>query len=1577
MDSTNESDKRRTPILTRENWRLWFKLQENILGGKGIFWTISDLKGTLSSSELSEASSSKGKGTAFSEFSANWKKDNARAVHILIESLGQDDQDEVMDETRAYDIWTRLHKKYSKVQQAHAMAIVQEFVTFKMEPGDTIRKSWVHLGNLGRRIAEIDQRESHYKTPETRIKHLLFALPAEYKSTRQAIQAQRDLEPEEILQLLEAEESMQHRSQSQETAMFAKGRGIQHTRLKCHLCGEEHFGGVAKCPHLDKAKRFVNPRQTSRVEKRRSPPRESNFRRRSSPDKDALKEMVKKLNLKVQSLEKSQRSRKFSKKAYAAQEDAEPSATTDASQSPSEDDDVDEVAHLTAEAKGKSKPSEWLLDSCASSHMTDQESLFRELKPLQRKKWIKVGGGYLIATHVGNAVVGGPKGKLIVLKNVLFVPGLGVNLVSWSQFSQQYGVQPPSFTLVSLSGKPVVQTKLIGGVPFIEEIDNTLQELAMSCINQNQENEAYAFEAQEKSQDQWELWHRRLAHFGEGLLRNLHKVSDLRAQIPIPKEHQPCRVCSLAKMKKHRGKETERKPQRLSLVSVDVCGPLPVSRLGYKWWLEIVDNFSRKKWAFPMKSREDAPSILRDWKVKAELQSGNPLQIVKSDGARELLAVLKQWEKEHGISFHTTEAYNSIQNGVVERSIQTSEDHVRAMLEDAHMPIEFWPEALAACMVVRNSLPNGPEIDGFKVSPEEAFSGIQPSVSHFRVWGCKAVVYMDPRSQPAGMRSDKLMNRGKDAVFIGYVPDTAKMWLFWEPDMRAIKAHSTATWFEHEKGGEMELNVPKLNQSSSAPVRNPVGRPPKKPTAGAPPAAAAPAVPRPDPESTGELIQPQAPSAKKAAGPSQTLFVQLPPPPKDKEEYQRMEDPEEENSGEPLPQQEKSGTTEPPESSQEINGQASPGTSGRLHSKAKGSTVAQQDPQGHRDQEGNQDQTHGQKRRRSVSDEGPGPEPKAHSMVTRQVLQKRQREHGQEEEPSAKHHRAFLSQVQGQDWEWIWEALSEVQESAYAAIAPQVSGLRQEVPIPKSYKEAIQDPKWGHMWEDAVQKELTALGSNNTWTEVVPPKGANLVTSKWVFDVKRSISGAIEKFKARLVARGFSQKFGVDFQETFAPTVRHDTLRVFMAVVCEKDLELHQVDVNNAFTESTLQEEIFMIPPPGVKIPPNMVLQILRSLYGLKQAARDWNKLCVSKLKQIGFTQSEVDPCLLIHQERNILILTHVDDIPIAAPKLKDVLWFKEQLGKVFKIKDLGEPEKILGMRLTRDRQAGTLKLDQEHFIQENLAKLGMIREMANPTLSPMDSYESLKPTDLYDERGSRSEYQSQTGTWMWPMVMTRPDIAFSLGRLSSYSSDPAKRHMHALKKLARYLRSSQDLGLMFRRNGGKLIGYSDSDYAMDKADRVSILGSIFFLCGAPVSWMSKKQKSVATSTMEAEYMAMNACAKQSQFLAALLREMDCAGLVGECPFQPTVKAHPDTVKELRPVQIMGDNQAALTLVKDAHTHERSKHIDVAYNHVRHLWWQRKVAVEYVPTKEMVADGLTKPKNGPQFQEFVRQLQLA
>jgi hypothetical protein len=273
-----------------------------------------------------------------------------------------------------------------------------------------------------------------------------------------------------------------------------------------------------------------------------------------------------------------------------------------------------------------------------------------------------------------------------------------------------------------------------------------------------------------------------------------------------------------------------------------------------------------------------------------------------------------------------------------------------------------------------------------------------------------------------------------------------------------------------------------------------------------------------------------------------------------------------------------------------------------------------------------------------------------------------------------------------------------------------------------------------------------------------------------------------------------------------------------------------------------------------------------------------------------------------------------------------------------------------------------------------------MDQEKAYPTKSPMDSYENLMPSGPDDKRCDKLEYGRRVGKWMYLGIQTRPDIAFALGRLSQYLSDPADFHMAALKKLSRYIRSSQRLGITFTKEGERtLMGYSDSDYAMDKTSRISILGNVFFLAGGPVSWMSRKQKSVATSTMEAEYMAMCQCAKQSQWLAQVLRDMGMHHLIGSNPTKPVLK---ESMKFAlgspigASVALRGDNQAALLLVKDAHTHERSKHIDVAYHFVRLLWQTRKISVEFVPSSEMIADGLTKPLGGPSFQRFVQQLGL-
>jgi hypothetical protein len=199
---------------------------------------------------------------------------------------------------------------------------------------------------------------------------------------------------------------------------------------------------------------------------------------------------------------------------------------------------------------------------------------------------------------------------------------------------------------------------------------------------------------------------------------------------------------------------------------------------------------------------------------------------------------------------------------------------------------------------------------------------------------------------------------------------------------------------------------------------------------------------------------------------------------------------------------------------------------------------------------------------------------------------------------------------------------------------------------------------------------------------------------------------------------------------------------------------------------------------------------------------------------------------------------------------------------------------------------------------------------------------------------------------------------------------------MAALKTMGRYIRSNPDRRIMFSRSSmRKLTGYSDSDFASDKGTRVSILGNVFFLAGGPISWMSKKQKSVATSTMEAEYMAMSACAKQSQFLAQILRDMGMHHWVGSSSWKPTVNERTD-FQDVSPVQLKGDNQAALSQVKDPHTHDRSKHIDIAYHFVRCLHRLRRISVGFVPLSDMAADGFTKVLQRPLFQRFVNLLGL-
>ena len=525
----------------------------------------------------------------------------------------------------------------------------------------------------------------------------------------------------------------------------------------------------------------------------------------------------------------------------------------------------------------------------------------------------------------------------------------------------------------------------------------------------------------------------------------------------------------------------------------------------------------------------------------------------------------------------------------------------------------------------------------------------------------------------------------------------------------------------------------------------------------------------------------------------------------------------------------------------------------------------------------------------------------------------------------------------------------------YALQAKIIHGIR----IPRTYKEAMRSPQ-AKEWEEAVKMEIDQLIMNGTWEEMLLPKGANLVSTKWVFTIKETVNGNIERFKARLVARGFSQSQGIDYTETFAPTVRMDTFRIFLATVAKRDLECYQFDIKNAFTESKLKEEIFLCPPEGVLVSNGKVLKALRSLYGLKQAGRDWNLLLRDFIvHNCGFKQSLADPCLFAHEKRKIYLLVYVDDIAAASEDMKQIDWFYKNLSLRFNAKNLGEISKLLGVRITRDRQNGTIYLDQEQYLDKTLTSFGFPNGKYAAKKILAADYENLRPTSPSDETFDVKLYQQIIGSLMYAMTLTRPDIAFVLGCLARYMSNPAVHHGQALKDLMRYLRSTIRQKLRFgpgiRDHDSHFVIYTDADWANDKSDRKSVSGGVGMFYGGPFCWMSKKQRSVARSSCESEYISQSMYAMQGQWTAQVFRDLQMPDYIGT-----------DGIK----VDMRGDNQGAIALTKNPHLHERSKHIDVCYHYIRDLVEKGKLGVEYVPTSEMPADGFTKPLARVAFERF-------
>ena len=263
---------------------------------------------------------------------------------------------------------------------------------------------------------------------------------------------------------------------------------------------------------------------------------------------------------------------------------------------------------------------------------------------------------------------------------------------------------------------------------------------------------------------------------------------------------------------------------------------------------------------------------------------------------------------------------------------------------------------------------------------------------------------------------------------------------------------------------------------------------------------------------------------------------------------------------------------------------------------------------------------------------------------------------------------------------------------------------------PTTLEEALNGVN-SNLWKEAVQSEYDSLKSNETWELAELPHGRNAIGSKWVFKHKRDADGKIHKCKARLVAKGYSQISGVDYDEVFSPVVKYNSIRTLLALVNQHNLELHQMDVKTAYLNGNLEEELFMKQPKGFvnKSHPELVCKLKKSLYGLKQSARCWNKTIDDYLKKSGWVQNDADPCIYIKrfwtndQERIVIAALYVDDLLIASNDIDALNKEKDSLSTRFEMVDEGEVHYILGMRVKRNRKEGVLSIDQQAFLLSTL----------------------------------------------------------------------------------------------------------------------------------------------------------------------------------------------------------------------------------------------------------------------------------
>lgn len=1110
----------------------------------------------------------------------------------------------------------------------------------------------------------------------------------------------------------------------------------------------------------------------------------------------------------------------------------------------------------------------WIIDSGASSHMSPHAKKLSKYRSFSEPRMITLGDGKQTHSLGKGTFYFRTNDFSGYLLDVLWVPELTENLFSVSSALNQ-GCD------VKFTNNPASVIFLKNGQIKLRGNRGARGLFTIQLEPASQDNPT----SMDFSGVTLDEWHQRFGHCSKDAIKELIRKDAITGIKITNSNNDPCVCCAHGKIcRAHHPTRTSTKATEENFaLHMDTVGPIAIRSLGNnRYFVLATEEYSNYKIIRFIQGKDEVSNAVKEIVTQVEIESKRPVRMILTDNGSEYLNYkLKSWLAERGIIHETSATYTPEQNGLAERANRTIIEGTKTLINSirnqlpAQIVERLWAEAAQTVVYTTNRLLSPRNNEKTRY---ELYMGSKPCAQNLKRFGQSAIVRRENRE-----KISKFSSKGERCVFVGYTGRTNTFRFFSPSSGRIIQ--SCDVIFLHEDAKQQLIDSSREENTISL----------------------------------SDCLQTKPFRSASTSGPEQKSLHgtdtghtdTLDPDLSDK-----IMDAQSPQYSNPSPQQHIQETR----SSDIASKQHQPSLSSQELQLSKSSLGDVIDDFGN-DEDDESDEIANPNNCSSIYKSMP-------SILSNATITQPSTSTPRQAAHVGPSRRATRSTI-----DLTTKSLPNILKDANNAGVALFS-LENE---PMDIKDAMGRNDWPK-WSEAIQEELRALEKNGTWCLIDRPRNSKLIKNKWVFKLKRKPNGEIDRYKARLVAKGFTQIENVDFHETYAPVASMTTIRLLFAIASRRHMSICQFDIKTAFLYGDLDEDILMEHPTGISNPNNKVCKLLKSLYGLRQAPRNWNKKFNFFLEKFNLKRSKIDQCLYYTEDMSLLLVIYVDDGIVASRDKNLMRQLIAHLEANFELK-VNSCKMFLGLEVTQ--KENIITLTQTSYIERILERYNMSE--CNPISTPEEVGKIIP-----DSAPLPQEYpfKELTGSLLYMVTCTRPDIAHAVS-MASRTSKPTMAHWLALKRILRYLKGTKHIGIQFKGGVNELIGFSDADYANDPVTRRSNTGYCIFYAEGLIAWRCQRQPIVTLSTTESEFVA-------------------------GCDLTKAIIPIQDQLIELKeiqpdhPAQILIDNQSTIKIATNEAAQNRTKHIDVREKYITEQANKKKIVIKHVSGKKQAADILTK-----------------